>query len=369
MKLQNRKLRAGIAVSMAALVAASFITSCSKDQGVTPQSSDVTSTSAVDGTSSLASRKHNTSTTSNSTTTSSTTTTTTTTSGTYTTSAAVSYSGKSNFTISGLSITGGTYCIYLNNCSNVTITGCRLANATKYEVYMTGNCKNVTMTNCFVTGGVSGVHVENSSTIKINSNQFLNMNGPFPGGNFVQFVNVSGGGCQINNNRCEDIAGVGKPEDGLSVYQSNGLKGDSIQVIGNWIRGGQYYNTSGGGAGIVLGDVGGSYQVARNNIIVNGGFVGAQVQGGHDIKMDHNTIYSSSTPYSNCGLCYGNYSGASSYNINMSYNTVKFYNRYGSESDAWVDPKAGYTPVGWSTNILKANITAAILPTTIITMK
>jgi len=343
MKLQNRQLRKGLAMSMAALGATLLITSCSKDAEVTPQTTQttsMTSTAPVDFASkSLAA--------------------------TYATNAPVSYSGKSNFTIRGLSITGGTYCIYLNNCSNVTISDCRLANASKYEVYMTGNCKNITMTYCYVTGGVSGVHVENSSGIKINANQFKNINGPFPGGNFVQFVSVNGGGNQINNNKCEDTPGVGKPEDGLSVYQSNGLPGDSIQVIGNWIRGGQYYNTSGGGAGIVLGDVGGSYQVARNNIVVNGGFVGMQIQGGTHIKMDHNTIYGGVTPYSNCGLCYGNYSGKSSSDINMSYNKVKYFKTNGQEQDLWT---SGLTPTGWSTNIQKASITAAILPTTIITL-
>jgi hypothetical protein len=233
MKLKNKTLRVGIAMFMAALVATSLITSCSKDSQITPSTTttDASTSSnaltAVNTTASLAT--------------------------TYTTSSALSYSGKSNFTISGKSITGGTYCVYLNNCSNVTITGCRFANATKYEVYMTGNCKNITMTNCFVTGGVSGVHVENSSSIVINTNQFLNMNGPFPGGNFVQFVNVSGAGCRINYNRCENVAGVAKhPQDGISVYQSNGLQGDSIQVIGNWIRGGQVQNDSGGGAAIVM---------------------------------------------------------------------------------------------------------------------
>lgn len=346
MKLNNRTLRAGIAMSMAALVATSLITSCSKDAQVSPQTNQTTvSSSPV--TTAFASKSLATTT-------------------GYTTSSAVSYSGKSNFTISGLSITGGTYCIYLNNCSNVTITGCHLANATNYEVYMTGNCKNIYMSNCYITGGVSGVHVENSSGIRINTNQFQNINGPFPGGNFVQFVNVNGGGNQINYNHCENVAGVAKhPQDGLSVYQSNGLPGDSIQVIGNWIRGGQVQDDSGGAAAIVLGDVGGSYQVARNNYVVNGGFVGMQVQGGSHIKMDHNIIYGAVTPYSNCGLCYGNYSGKASTDINMSYNEVKYFKTNGQEQDLWV---SGTTPAGWSTNIPKANITASILPSSIITL-
>ena len=345
MSLKNKFGSVVATISVATLLSTA-LTSCQKDQQVAPVSkTEVASNSmaVVNTTSSLAT--------------------------TYTGSSALSYYGKSNFTISGLSISGGTYCIYLNNCSNVTITNCRLANGAKYEVYMTNNCKNVTMTNCYVTGGVSGVHVENSSTIKINSNQFQNINGPYPGGNFVQFVNVSGGGCQINNNHCEDIAGIAQhPQDGLSVYKSNGLQGDSIQVIGNWIRGGQYQNDSGGAAAIVLGDVGGSYQVARNNIIVNGGFVGMQVQGGAHIKMDHNTISGGVTPYSNCGLCYGNYSGQASWDVNISYNKVRYYKTNGQEMDMWVDTRTASIPTGWSTNIGRAAISSAVLPLTIITL-
>lgn len=105
---------------MAALVARSMITSCSKDEQVTPQSNQSTlSSGAV--TPALTSKSLASTT-------------------GYTTSSAVNYSGKSNFTISGLSITGGTYCIYLNlqQRNNNPVP---LANASKYEVYMTGNCK------------------------------------------------------------------------------------------------------------------------------------------------------------------------------------------------------------------------------------
>jgi hypothetical protein len=152
------------------------------------------------------------------------------------------------------------------------------------------------------------------------------------------------------------------------VYQSNGLPGDSIMVIGNYIRGGQVLHDSGGAAGIVLGDVGGSYQVARYNTLVNPGSVGAQVQGGSHITMDHNTIYSSATTYSVVGIAYGNYSGAASTDVTMSYNKIKYYQTSGAELDAWWDPSTASQPQGWTTNILKASIDASILPTTIITI-
>src|SRR6266576_3292747 len=110
MSPKNKFRSIAASIGVAALLSAA-LTSCQKDEQPAPVSNSSTesnSMSVVNTTSSLAI--------------------------TYTTSSALSYSGKSNFTISGKSITGGTYCIYLNNCSNVTITGCRFANATKYEV-------------------------------------------------------------------------------------------------------------------------------------------------------------------------------------------------------------------------------------------
>jgi len=289
----------------------------------------------------------------------------------YKASAPISLSNQSNITISGDSINvgnGGTVGIKLTNCTNVHITKCKVMNSTNDGIQL-NNCTNVTIDTCFITNVRAGVNVMYSTTVKVNNNQFLNMNGPFPSGNFVQFNNVNGGGCQINYNKCEDVVGVAQhPQDGLSVYQSNGLPGDSIMVIGNYIRGGQVLHDSGGAAGIVLGDVGGSYQVARYNILVNPGSVGAQVQGGTHIKMDHNTIYSSPTTYSVVGIAYGNYSGASSSDVTMSYNSIRYYQTSGAEMDEWWDASTVTQPQGWSTNILQANISVSILPSVIITL-
>lgn len=278
-------------------------------------------------------------------------------------SAPISRSGMSNFTISGDSIGTGTYNISLYNCTNVHITKCKLQNASVYGIYL-DHCTNVTIDSCLVINGQSNIHAQFCASIKVNNNRLLNPQGPFPKGNFVQFQNNTGGGQQINGNKCWVKPGqAAHPQDGLSVYQSDGLPGDSIQVIGNWILGGQVLHDSGGAAGIVLGDVGGSYQVARYNILVNPGSVGAQVQGGSHIKMDHNTIYSSATTYSVVGIAYGNYSGAASTDITMSYNTIKFIQTSGSELDEWWDPSTvSGAPIGWGTNITHAAISSSILP-------
>jgi parallel beta-helix repeat protein len=270
---------------------------------------------------------------------------------------------QKNVTISGYLINGGeANCITLGNCTNVRITKCRLLNS-KLSGILFYNCKNILIDSCFISNVQTGVNAKNSVTVKVNHNRFLNMNGPFPAGCAVQFNTINGPVCQINYNRIENIPGQAQhPQDQISVFKSNGLPGDSIQVIGNWIRGGQVIKDSGGAAGIVLGDVGGSYQVARYNIVVNGGFVGMQVQGGSHIKMDHNTIYSSSSPYTCDGLSYGNYSGAPSTNVTISYNKIRFFNTKGDEADCWWDPKTASKPIGWDTNILKANIDEHILP-------
>ena len=289
----------------------------------------------------------------------------------YKASAPISLSNQSNVTISGDSINvgnGGTVGIMLNNCTNIHITKCKVMNSANDGIQL-NNCTNVTIDSCFVTNVRAGVNAKFSTTVKVNNNQFLNMNGPYPSGNFVQFNNVNGGGCQIKYNHCEDIVGVAQhPQDGLSVYQSNGLQGDSIMVIGNYIRGGQVQHDSGGAAGIVLGDVGGTYQVARYNVLVNPGAVGAQVQGGSHITMDHNSIYSTATPFTMVGIAYGNYSGAASTDVTMSYNKVKYFQTSGAEMDEWWDPSTATQPQGWSTNILKASIDATLLPSTIITL-
>jgi hypothetical protein len=272
-------------------------------------------------------------------------------------------SGRNNVTIEGYQITGGlSNCIYLRDCSNVHITKCKLKDSKKVGILLE-NCRNVLIDDCYISNVQTGVNVKNSVTVKVNHNYFRNMNGPFPAGCAVQFNNVSAPASQINYNRVENIAGEAEhPQDLLSVYKSNGLPGDSIQVIGNWIRGGQVIKDSGGAAGIVLGDVGGSYQVARYNVVINGGFVGMQVQGGSHIKMDHNTIYSSPTAYSNDGLSYGNYSGQPSTDVEISYNKIRFFNKNGQEADCWWDPQTVSKPIGWETNIQRADIDDKILP-------
>lgn len=284
---------------------------------------------------------------------------------------------KSNTTYSGLTIdlaNAFTTAINGSGVSNVTITNCKILNTTTYALVLS-NCTNITITGCFFTNVAFGINVLNGSTINITGNQFLNINGNDAKGIYghaVQFNGVTGTGNRINNNVVESIAGVAQnPHDVLSVYKSSGTVTDPIQVNNNWIRGGQYANMGLGGAvGIGLGDTGGSYQQAKNNILVNPGFCGMEAAGGTHILLDSNKIFSAKTPVSTAGLFYANYSGAASSDVTYSNNLVKWTTSTGSQLPYNNNGNSvNGVNVILVNNTFGANIDATILPTTIITFQ
>jgi len=296
--------------------------------------------------------------------------------GPYTTSGPITLA--SNTTVSGklIDLAGAnTVGITGNSVTNVHITKCKIINNTNFGILLNG-CTNITIDSCYISNVGFGVYAQSgSSQIKVNGNYFLNINGISTAflGHAVQFNGVNGGGSQINNNRVENIAGIAiHPHDMLNVYQSNGLPGDSIQVIGNWVRGGQYYfwpDANSGAAGIIMGDVGGSYQVCRNNILVNTGYSGIQCNGtGTHIKIDHNQMFSTYAPVSHQAITI-----LDANQIECSYNQTNWTN-YNNLNVLYSDGETQYylgstpspTPVGFSTNTWKANITANILPASLI---
>jgi hypothetical protein len=412
---KNGKFGIGIIMPIATLFAISVVTSCTKDNSPLPNATSTKSSTVNSASSTTISTSQAGGTSSGSTTTTvktgstgatgktgSTTTTvktgstgatgktgsTTTTvkTGSTATPATISYNSsgpivlKSNTTVSGLSIdlsNASTVGISGNGVSNVHITNCRIVNTSSFAIDIK-SCSNITIDNCFIANVGFGVYAEGGCTgIKVNNNQFLNVNGISTNyfGHAVQFNGVTGGGNQINYNRVENIAGVAlHPHDILSVYESNGIPGDSIQVIGNWIRGGQLskWPTSNAGAcGIVLGDVNGSYQVARGNILVNPGAGGvANIGNGTGIKMDHNIIFSVQTPVTGQGLGVQNNT-----KTDVGYNRENWTNSSGGNtvnsspySQYWISSSP--TPLNWTTNTwADRSVTASALPATIITMK
>ena len=359
MKLLKIKALAGVGTSVVLLSALSMFSSCSKNNdNVTPTSPTTAATTAAKPTPEFTSTSLAT---------------------TYTSSGAIT--AKSNTTYSCLVINlngASTNGFTLQNLTNVHITNCKIINTKGFAINIY-NCSNVTIDNCLISNVGFGVYAQgNSKNIKVNNNQFLNINGISTAslGHAVQYNGVNGGGNQVNNNRIENIAGVAlHPHDMINLYQCNGLQGDSIQVIGNWIRGGQltlWPNSYSGAAGIIMGDVAGSYQVCRNNILVNPGYAGIQCIGtGYGIKIDHNKIFSVQTTINSNAICV-----LDAKQIEVSYNKTNWTNRYGhnavlpdGEPQYYLGNPASPTPKNFNTNSwATTSISTSVLPTTIITL-
>jgi len=150
-----------------------------------------------------------------------------------------------------------------------------------------------------------GVEIINSQFEDVTSGiRFLNSRGPLrvmnneaknSGRNFFQCDKCTGAGIRIERNTIEHTQqfGTEKLEDFISLFQSSGTEQDYIRVSENRARtDGTGEGVSPSGSFIILGDHGGSYQIAEKNIGVNPGNVGVGAAGGHHIQMVGNKMYS-----------------------------------------------------------------------------
>ncbi len=278
----------------------------------------------------------------------------------YTPSGIISLNGVHDLTIAGKSIAGGSApAINLSNCYNITITRNMLYNSAGVGIHLY-NCENITVDHNYFNNVSTGVYAEkvNKGGIIVDRNQFLNMQGPFPRGQCIQFNEVNGPGNEITYNRCENISGQSNPEDAISLYKCNGTVESPIIVKGNWIRGG---GPSRSGGGIMLGDSGGSYQTASDNILVDPGQYGIAISGGDHNAIINNSIYGRPQPFTNVGLYVAGFNGYVCTNSTVARNKVRYFSSKHNENDAWIGegtPK----PAGWETNHWGANIDPSILP-------
>jgi len=292
----------------------------------------------------------------------------------YVPSEPIKFQNKSNFTINGDSISGGTSpCILLISCTNVHITHCKLVNSTNIAIRLE-RCSGILIDSNYIVNVKHGVFAIMcpQGGIRVLHNQMKNMQGPFPQAGFIQYDRVSGGNNQICYNKLENVRGESNSEDAINLYKSDGLPGDPILVTHNWIRGGGPGIT---GAGITAGDGGGSYQKIDSNIVVNSGSGGIQVAGGTNIQITNNIIYSKSLPWSGFGLASSNYSGQPSDSNTVAYNKVNWIagRLKGIRRDTVYKPGSGANinamPAGWITNTVNAPIDESILPDSLLNPK
>lgn len=285
----------------------------------------------------------------------------------YNASGAINVTGVSGKKYSNLLIDmkgSSTSPIRLTNCTNDTIVFCSLKNSTSPAVYLY-NCKGIVVMYDYFSNVSTGVYEENctnAGTMIIALNQFRNMIGPMPRGQFVQFNTTTNcTGCVIGWNRGENFAGASHPEDTFNLYMSSGTASTPIQITTNWERGGGPSTTGSGG---MLGDNGGSYQILKYNISVNPGNCGMAIAGGTNNTISNNQIYSAILPFSQNGGIYV-WDNNTQYHISnaiVSNNKVTWYRPDGSLDGFWFAIPITDTGNNWN-----ANLNTSILPANILT--
>jgi len=156
--------------------------------------------------------------------------------------------------------------------------------------------------------------------------------------------------------------GESNPEDAINLFKSNGLPYSPIKVTGNRIMGG---GPSRSGGGIMLGDNGGSYQVASENILINPGQYGMAIAGGDHISIIGNTIYGKAQDFTNVGIYILGQAGYRCSNAMITANKVRFMNAKNIENDRWLG-RGEAVPAGWNANTWGANINESVLPRVIV---
>lgn len=282
-------------------------------------------------------------------------------------SPAIAWNGVSGKTIANLDIvpSPGKPMISLSNCDHITIQANSLngrctpasdQNLTGIQLY---RCHDITIVYNVIKQVASGVcAIQCTGNIQILSNQFQNMTGPFPRGEAVQLNGCSGAGLAASFNIVENIAGQSYSEDCFSTYNSSGVPGSPITYNNNWIRCGG--NLSSSGSGIMLGDGGGSYQTAKNNVMVNPGHVQIGIAGGVADSVYNNICLTNDVTIKNpIGIQAANYGpSATCGGSYISGNQVSCF-----KTPYWFPGTCSFTQ---SANNYYATLTPAILPSVLI---
>ncbi len=292
--------------------------------------------------------------------------------GTYKKSGPIEYVNKRDIIIEGLIFEDlKVGAIKLWNCNNIIIRNCKFKNILTKEAIMADKGTYITVTDCTfenVWTGFNAAHL--TGNVKFEYNDIKNVIGRLYGGEAdlqaVQFNSCSGPGNSISYNAIENIEGESSPDDNINLFNSHGTPESPIRVSNNWIRGG---GPSPSGGGILLGDWGGSYQIAENNIVVNPGQYGMGIAGGNNMTLRNNKIYSKRRSFTNVGLSICNWTAdkttGPSYNITVQNNQINWTHRDGNLNESWIYDNMNHY-IGKGTNKYNKELNESILPKVII---
>ena len=280
--------------------------------------------------------------------------------GSYKKAASVEYVNKKNLVIEGLEFSDANRrTLTLWSCENITIRNCKFKDVNMAVAIYAENSANIVVTDCTFENVQTGFIAQNGKGgIKFEHNTIKNIIGNLRGGSpfaqMVQFMRSSGPNNSVSYNVVENLTGKSSSEDIINMFSSNGTANSPIRIVGNWLRGGGPSSSSGG---ILLGDHGGSYQIAENNILVNPGQYGMAIGGGNNMTIRNNKIYGKRQSFTNVGLYAVNWTAnvSPSHNITIENNEVNFTNAQGSLNNSWFDSSVG-TIKGVNTNKYNKNL-------------
>ncbi len=217
-------------------------------------------------------------------------------------------------------------CIRIVRGSNVTIRNSKIGPCGEEAIYLS-DVQGAVITGNEVVDTGNGVVVHASTSVRVDENTFTDS-----GRNFVQFDKVNGPDLSISGNRGENRLGESNAEDFISLFQSNGTAESPIRVVGNHLRNG---GPSDSGSGIMLGDGGGSHQIAEGNHLVNPGQVGIGVAGGDAIWVIDNSIYGSDVAWSNVGIFVWDINEEGCGSVEVADNQVSWTAAGGTDNPFW----------------------------------
>lgn len=221
-------------------------------------------------------------------------------------------------------------------CQNIVIEGLTFRDlGANVNAIRLDSCSNVTIRANDFLNVAQGITAYDSTNVRIEWNRYRNILGPHERnglnrGNFVQFVYAVGG--YIGHNKGEGLA-TEDPEDLINLYSSEGTAANPIIIEYNALEGSAWRSTS--GAGILLGDAGGEWQIARYNTLLTPGSAGIAIASGTNISVIGNTLYGEGRTGSNVGISVWNQYGTPCSGITVSGNKARWWKANGQRAEFW----------------------------------
>jgi parallel beta-helix repeat protein len=245
--------------------------------------------------------------------------------------------------------------IELWDSQNITIRNVVITDTAASGIYIHGST-SIAISESRISNTISGIYAISSSGIKVGCNTIEDPRGPVPRGQFVQFDKVSGGENAISCNVGRNRPGRGTPEDAISLYKSNGAIEKPIEVSYNLIIGGGPSNS---GGGIMMGDDGGSHQLAKGNILIDPGQYGIGVASGNNMSIADNLVFGRKQDFTNVGIYVWNQYPHPCHTISVTGNSVKWQSKTGRPNPFWSGKNCSNVS-GLLHNNFKADLSPAI---------